>query len=820
MRKVFKWFFGISVVLFLGAIFLGMAGYGVLLRTLPSDHGSMKLAGLEAPVDVIFDQNAIPHIHAKSMQDAMQTLGFVHARERLWQMEFLRRVGQGRLSEVLGEATVDTDVFLRTLDMAGAAKKSYEKLQPRTQRALLSYAKGVNAFTSRETRLFEPRLGAEFLILGADPEPWEAWNSILILKVMGFSLSGNMDREIQRLAMASKGFSPQEIDDLVSYGPRDNPPPLPDLRTFYGFGKKGKIVEEASLSNSETSSFVLDWPTGKSASNNWVISGDKTKSGKPVLANDPHLGFTAPSAFYLAHLSFDHEGESHDLIGGTLPGIPMLITGRNTRVAWGLTTTNLDAQDLFLEKINPENENQYKVENGWLDFETEELEIKISGAESKKTIKRVTRHGPVLPDGFRDIKKLLPDSYVAALQWTGLAKDDTTLDTLMANLFAKSVVGLLNGTRFSVSPMQSLVVGDVDGNIALATPGRMPIRDDANTIKGRAPVLGWLPEYQWKGVVQSAQLPKIINPASGAIATANANFLPNDYPHHITFDWAEHFRQVRVEELVFGFNEKHDANQSRKIMADDFSPPLFELVKIAAMAGLDGAGERASVFRELMIWDGHMKASRAEPLIMLAWFRHLHEAILKDDLGGQYNLFDRGRITRILHILQRGTARDWCDRQDTEGVESCDVILSQTFDAALAELKALYGSDWKKWQYGKAHVAYSEHRPFGKVNPLSRVFNITVESGGGPYTLHRGQTDFGEEGPYRSRHGAAYRAVYDFSDLNKSIFIQSTGQSGNFLSQHYRDFAKPWSQSKFILMTTDKKNYSNNAKGTWIFKPE
>lgn len=532
------------------------------------------------------------------------------------------------------------------------------------------------------------------------------------------------------------------------------------------------------------------------------------------------MGFTAPSAFYLAHLSFEHEGSVHDLIGGTLPGIPMLITGRNSRVGWGLTTTNVDAQDLYIEKINPENDNQYKTESGWDDFETQDLVIKMSGSEEKNIIRRSTRHEPVLPDGFRNLKNILPDNTVGALRWIGLADDDITLDTLMTNLFAKSVVEFLDGTKFAVSPMQSVVVGDVDGNIALAMPGRLPVRSDANIVKGRAPVLGWMPKYEWERVIQSGQLPKIINPASGAIATATANFLPQYYPHHVTYDWAEHFRQARAEELVFGLNEKHDVEQSQKIMADDYSQPLHQLVNIAKKADLDGAGERADVFQLLKQWDGHMKVDRPEPLIMLAWFRHLHDAILKDDLGDQYKLFDRGRITKILNILARGTARDWCDRNDTEVTESCAIILGQTLDSSLAELNGLYGSDWKSWQYGKAHIAYSEHRPFGKVNPLSKIFNITIESGGGPYTLHRGQTDFGEEGPYRSRHGAAYRGVYDFSDLNKSVFIQSTGQSGNFLSEHYRDFAEPWSQSKFIPMTTDKQSYAANAKGTWVFNPE
>jgi len=825
MGKLVKWFLGISVLILAGLASIGLLAYGVLSGTLPNDNGTLKLAGLNEPVEVVFDANAVPHIEAANLDDAMHVLGFVHARDRLWQMEFLRRVGQGRLSEILGEATVDTDIFLRTLDMAGAARLSYEELQPETKRALVAYAKGVNAYQQRETRLFEPVRGAEFMILGHTPEPWEPWNSVLILKVMGFSLGKNLNSEIQRLALASRGMSPQEIDDILPYSPRDTPVPLPDLRKLYGFGENGKELEAASIPNSDfndsaSNAFILDFPIGRSASNNWVISGTNTASGKPILANDPHLGLTAPSAFYLAHVSFQYEGQAHNLIGGTLPGIPMFVAGRNANVAWGLTTANLDAQDLYIEKVNPENPEQYLTENGWREFSLEQIEIGISGGESRRLDRRVTRNGPVLPDAFRNLKKLLPQGHVASLRWNGLASDDTTLDTLMANMFARNVEEFLDGTKYAVSPMQAVVVGDVYGNIALTTPGRIPLRNPSNQLKGRAPVPGWLVQYQWTGFIESGDIPRIINPQRGALTTANANFLPAGYPHHITYDWAEHFRQARAEELVYAADKPHDVALSKAIMADSFSPPLFELVKLASQAEFAGAGEKGDIFNALVRWDGHMDKDRPEPIIMLAWFRHLHEAIYKDDFGEEYELFDRGRITRILRVLKQGTARDWCDKQGTEAMESCSQILTEAFDAAVSELKTMQGEEWRQWQYGKAHLGFSEHRPFGKVDPLNHLFNITVESSGGPYTLNRGQMYFGEEDPYLNRHAASYRAIYDFSDLNKSIFIQSSGQSGNPMSQHYRDFAKLWSQSKFVSMTTNKEAYSSGAKGTWIFKPQ
>lgn len=820
MGKVFKWLIGISVLFFAGLIFVWLIGYGVLLRTVPNDEGQLSLSGLKAPVEIVFDRHAVPHIEAENMTDAMYALGFIHARDRLWQMEFLRRVGEGRLSQALGKATVDTDIFLRTLDMANAARQSFEKLQPETKLALKSYAQGVNAYQTRDKRLFEPTRGVEFLILGVTPQPWEAWNSLLILKVMGLSLSKNMDTEIQRLALSSKGFSPQEIDNIIPYGPRDNPPSLPDLRKLYGFGKEGKVNANLSNQMETQKAFVMDFPTGKSASNNWVIAGQKTVSGKPILANDPHLGLTAPSTFYLAHLSFEHNNKKHELIGGTLPGIPTLITGRNARVAWGLTTTNLDAQDIMLEKLNPVQEQAYFIGSGWKRFDIRDEVIEVSGGNPITFKRRKSDNGPILPDGFRNLKKLLPDGHVASLRWTGLAEDDTTLDTLFKNMFAENVAEFLDSAKYAVSPMQSVVVGDLEGNIALVTPGRVPVRDEANLVQGRAPVPGWLPEYQWKSFVQSKDVPHILNPENGALTTANANFLAKDYPLHITFDWAEHFRQARAEALVYEDDKKHDVASSKAMISDNFSQPLLELARFASQAELSGVGERGDIFRALSQWNGAMRKDRAEPIIMLSWFRHLHEAMFMDDFREEYELFDRGRITKILNILKRGTARDWCDIQTTKGKETCKDILSTSLDSALAELKTLQGSDWQTWDYGKLHVAVHEHRPFGKVAPLSKFFNIEVESSGGPYTLNRGQMDFGKDAPYQNNHAAAYRAIYDFADLDKSIYIQSTGQSGNFLSDHYDDLSKLWADSQFIEMTTNKSAYSKNAKGTWVLNPK
>ncbi len=828
MMRFGKWLFGgIMVLLVLALLGVGII-YLLLRQTLPEDNATKQLAGLGADVEVVFDAHAIPHIKAASYDDAIRTLGYIHARDRLWQMEFLRRVGQGRLSEVLGETTADTDVFLRTLDMASGAEASFDKLLPETQKSLIAYAEGVNAYINRELDLFEPVSGVEYMVLGNKPEEWKPWYSVLTLKVMGLTLAKNMDNEIQRLTLASDGFSPKEIDEIVTYNPKQNPIPLPDLREIYGFGEDGKDrseVEQTSglidtLKEAETD-FAMLWPTGRSASNNWVVSGSRTDTGKPILANDPHLGLTVPSVFYLAHMSFMHGSETRNAIGGTIPGIPFLIAGRNDRVAWGLTTTYLDTQDVYVERLNPENSDEYLTPDGWKSFEMEEVEIKVSGAEPKKFTRRVSRHGPVLPEDYKKLKDILPDGHVAVLQWNGSSPADTTIDTLRGNSLTDNVNDFVAGVERAITPMQSVVVGDVDGNIALVNPGEIPLRDQFdNPFNGRAPLPGWESKYDLLGMLPSKDVPRFINPESGALATANSNFLPNGYPVHMTYDWAEPYRQTRVEDLVIGTTKTHTTDLSREIMSDTISLPLLKLAELSKNSIPASAGRKGDIVKAIQEWDGRMDADKPEPIIMMAWFRHLHDAIFADDLGNRYEGFGRARITRVLGVLSEGTSRDWCDNIDTAETETCSQIMQSALDAAIEELDGLQGADWVKWEYGKEHTALHSHRPFGQVEPLAQFFNIEFPFAGGPYTLHRAQIDFREkDGPYKARWGGAYRAVYDFSDLNKSIFIQGTGQSGHVMSSNYRDFAAKWQNSEFVPMSTDPGDYNQGAIGTWKFRP-
>lgn len=814
----------VAAIAFCVAAVIG-GGYGLLSLTVTAKEGAAPLAGLGQPVRIYKDKHAIPHIEAANRADALRALGYLHASERLWQMEMLRRAAEGRISEIFGEQTIASDRFLRTLDLATPSRQSFDNLAEETQRLLTAYAEGVNGWIDREVATFEPRLPAEFILLDHNPEPWAPWHSIAVLKVMALTLDANMNEEIGRLALAARGFNPRQIEEIYPAGPRDTPPLLPDLRALYGFGKKGKDRSEEDserVSDADRMPPVVarePWPLALPASNNWVLAGSRTKSGKPLLANDPHLAFTAPTTFYLAHLRYRAGETVRNLVGGTLPGTPLVLAGRNDHLAWGLTTTYLDSQDLFIEALNPDNPDKYRVPQGYREFDRRDTVIKVKGGDDVPFVRRATRHGPVLPDGFRKLRERLPQGHVAALSWTGLAADDTTIAGALDIAHAENVSDFILKLQPMVAPMQSIVVADETGDIAVIAAGRAPVRSAYNRVAGRAPVPGWVEFYDWEGYRPFLSLPFDINPPSGAFATANANWLPADYNRLITHDWVEDFRQRRVEELFVDDGRKHSLATMVAGQADMISRAMLRFRDEALAALPQGVRLNEEIMTALAAWDGRMDKDRPEPLLMTAWHRNLQRLMLGDDLGADFELVQSGNITRMLNMLTSTGARNWCDRTPTPAIETCGEILFQAMADTLAELERRYGDNWREWRWGRAHRTWHAHRPFSEVDMLAGMFTIRAEMSGGKYTLWRNSNDFSGERPYAGVHGSQLRAIYDLADLDRSRYMISTGQSGNFLSPHYRDLVDDWAEMDYLTIPTDPAAYRERAAGVFTLSP-
>lgn len=754
-----------------------VGAYGLLLLSLPKTQGELALDGLGARVEVLRDRHGIPHIYASSLEDAHFALGFVHAQDRLWQMEMNRRIGSGTLAEVLGPAALETDRFMRTLGLRGVAAENLRRYDADTRRHLDAYAAGVNAFLAGN-RVLPP----EFWLLRTSPAPWSALDSIVWTKVMALDLSGNWRSELLRMRL-SQTLSLARIQEFLPPYPGDAPPKLPELKAFYS-GIEKKLAPDRLFSN-------LD-PDAAPGSNSWVVSGARSASGKPLLANDPHLGLTAPPVWYFAHL----HAPGLSAIGGTLPGVPGILIGRNERIAWGLTNTGADVQDLYLEKQEAA-------------FAQREEVIKVKGAPDERLSVRLSRHGPVISDVSRSAGEAAPRGYALALAWTALAEDDLTMQAALKLSRARDWPAFLAAARDLHSPPQSASYADADGNIGFIAAGRVPVRKPANDLRGLAPAPGWDERYEWTGYIPFEQLPRAFNPPGGAVVLANHKIVPPKYPHHITYEWQPPYRARRIEDLL-SKNEKHDLSTFKRMQADVVSLAVREL-----LPRFTAANPEHEVMKTLAAWDATMAAERAEPLIMAAWWREFALAVYGDELGEAFRANWAARAVFIGNVLS--SQPHWCDDVRTPQAESCERLLIDSLENALEGIKNRRGNDFN---WGQAHVARHRHRPFSAEPWLSRIFDIRVPSGGDAYTVNAGAMDFNNRNePFANRHAPSLRQIVDLADAQASVFIHSGGQSGNPLSSHYRSFAEPWARGEYVPMVTERRRLEADGVQRLVLLP-
>ena len=754
------------------SIALAAGAFLHLRRSLPQTEGEIRLTGGEAPVEILRDANGIPHIYARSIADAYFGLGFVHAQDRLWQMETSRRIGSGRIAEILGAGGLGFDRLMRTLGLRRTAQANLARFDAQTKRLLDAYAAGVNAFLATD-----PVLPPEFWIARFTPEPWSALDSVLWTKVMALDLGGNWRNELLRMQLAGR-LPLARIQELIPPYPGDAPLAIRDLKPLYG-----DTVPPPSA------------PGSGGGSNSWVVSGARTASGKPLLANDPHLPLTAPPVWYFAHLS----APGLNVIGATLPGVPGVVIGRNDRLAWGFTNTGPDVQDLYLEKVQPDG--RYLAPDGPREFKRVKETIAVKGAPAEELTVRISRHGPVISDVQR---AALPSGQVLALAWTALAEDDLTMQAVFRVALARDWAGFLAAARDYQAPQQTISYADVDGNIGFIAAGRVPVRKPANDLKGLAPAPGWDARYDWAGSIPFDELPRVLNPASNVFVSANQKILLPGYRHFITSEWQPPYRAERIAELIEA-TPKHTRESFARMQADIVSSAVRELLP-RLLATPAATPEARKALAKLAAWDGTMSAERPEPLIVVAWWRELTRAIYADELGAAFaaNWSSRAQFVSGVLADRNGQGR-WCDNVTTEQVETCPEILAASLERALADLRRRYGDDPERWRWGEAHAAWHRHRPFSRIAWLAPFFDITVPTPGDAYTVNVGQSDFADESsPYTSRHAASLRAIYDLGDPQASVFIHSAGQSGNPLSPHYSDFTPLWARGEYVPMLTER----------------
>jgi len=793
MRIVIRVFLTLVLVLALAAA----AGYAWLRQSLPQIEGTVTLSGLKAPVEIVRDRHGVPHIYANSVDDAYFALGFAHAQDRLWQMEMNRRIGSGRLSEALGAATLDADKFLRTLGVRRAAEATLKALSAEARSQLDAYAAGVNAFLAQRPGPLPP----EFLLTGVSPEPWHGADSVAWIKMMAWDLGGNWRSELLRLRLAKK-LSTAQIGEFLPPYPGDAALAIADYGALY-----------RQLDASKLAALALPGISESGASNNWVMAGSRTASGKPLLANDPHLGLAAPAVWYFAHLS----APGFEVMGATLPGVPGVVLGRNQRIAWGFTNTGPDVQDLYVERVDAAG--QVLAPQGWQKLATRSELIKVKGQADVALTVRESRHGPLISDVFKPAAEALPQGYALSLAWTALRQDDLSMQAAGKFASAGNWNEFLAAARDFHSPQQNMVYADTEGNIGFVAPGRVPLRKPGNDLKGQAPAPGWDAKYDWDGFIAFEELPQSYNPASGELMSANHKIVPEDYPHYLTSEWLPPYRAQRIAQLL-GATAKHTPQSFARIQADTVSLQVREILPLLLKARPQGA-EAQQVVQELGKWNADMAIEGPEPLIVSAWLRELGRLIYADELGDMFDGAWEHRATFMHDVLaDKGGQGRWCDDVATPAKESCAELLPRALDLALADLKRRYGDERKQWRWGEAHFALSEHRPFGRQAQLAKFFDVRVPSPGDTYTVNVGRNTLGNESaPYASRHSASLRAVYDLAEPDKSMYIHSTGQSGNVLSPLYRNFAERWSRAEYIPMSMQRSVALDGSLGTLKLQP-
>ncbi len=774
--------------LFAIILVVGAAAVAWLWGSLPDTDTTIEVVALEKPVEVMRDEAGVPHIFAESSGDAYFALGFVHAQDRFWQMEMMRRLGAGRLAEVIGPRALSSDKWMRTLGLYRLAEGHYAGLAEPVRTALNLYAAGVNASIEHSRRFPWGQPALEFTLLGFEPEPWKPADSIVWAKIMASRLGGNWRDEILRARLARK-LTPKQVVELWPLYPDDAP----------------ETIEQAAaltrLMDLERLAAVTPVPAGlpKGASNAWVLGGKNTADRGAILANDPHLSFGVPILWYLASI----EAPDLKVKGATVPGVPFTVLGHNANIAWGMTITQGDAQDLFVEWIDSEGD-QYKTPEGWKPFETRPETIIVKDAKPVTMVVRESRHGPVISDLVPGFAKAAGEHSVMALSAIYLEPEDRTLETFYRLNRAENWQTFVDALKNFQAPLSNFFFADTKGDIGFMAPGLVPVRKGG---RGWVPSPGWDGETDWIGYLPFDRLPMVLNPPSGRIVNANNKITPKDYPHFISFDWAPGFRARRILELVAAPGQS--AHGTARLQQDHVSGMARRLLPLMLdVEPTDELGREAHAL--LGKWKGKMSRGRPEPLIFSTWLLELNKALYADELG---DLFRNYLTLRPLFIVSALTERQaWCDNVNTEETEDCRGILLSSLKRALDKLETSQGGDIRDWRWGDVHRARFAHKPLTAVPWLRRFVDLEIPTDGGNFTVNRGAGHPNHpERPFRHVHGSGYRAVYDLGNLGRSRFIIATGQSGSPVSSHYKDLLTDWRDGRYRRMGQSRSVLAKDA---------
>ncbi|WP_170752847.1 penicillin acylase family protein [Ruegeria lacuscaerulensis] len=803
MAIVFRWLVRIASGLVLLTLAAVLLVYFLASQSLPEYDQTVEVQGLTAPVEIVRDTANVPHILGTTDPDVYFGLGYAHAQDRLWQMTVLRRTAQGRLSEVFGARTVHIDKLLRRLDLYGLAHRSVTVQDDYTKAALRAYASGVNA---RLAEINESALGRgapEMFLFNAPVSPWQPGDSLAVIKLMALQLSGHLEDEVLRARTSLMLNDAERLADILPDVPGSGIAALPEYAAL--FPGVPRYAAGTPKPDTPLSPFPKRGLAG--ASNAWSAAPSRSAIGGTLLANDPHLGFTAPGIWYLARLQLAKGG----VIGASIPGVPAIMTGRSDRLGWGLTSSYLDDQDIHIEQLNPDNPEEYLTPDGFKQFRSRPSIIEIKDEAPITLTLRWTENGPVLPGSDFDLGAITPPGHVTSLSWTALSAQDTSMSASMALMNADTVRQAIDTAELFIAPSQNLSLVDTD-TIGMKLIGAMPRRDLRNQSRGRIPTPGWLNENRWQGRLPYGDNPEFVAPAGGILGNTNNKVINRPFPRHVSYEWGDTQRIHRWERLMQS-REVHTRDSFIEAQLDTVSFTARSLLPlIGADLWFTGASapegtperQRQIALNLLAEWNGEMNEHLPEPLIYAAWLRALQIRLISDELGpiaAEFKHVEPLFIERVYRNIDGAAV--WCDVRQSAPTETCSNMARLALDDALIWITEKYGGALQSLRWGDAHQATHDHPVLGSVPVLRFFVNIRQSTSGGDNTLLRGRTSGEGPDPFQNVHGAGYRGVYDFADPDSSVFITATGQSGHFLSRYYDDQALLWRRGEYIPMSLD-----------------
>jgi penicillin G amidase len=790
-------------------------------RLVPPLDGQEQLAGLATPVQVAFDRYAIPHVYANSTNDMWAALGYLHGRERLWQMELYRRAAAGRLAEIFGERLLPLDRRFRRLGLRHAAAAELSRATPRVRAALERYAIGVNAAIRADGRWGLP---VEFFALRVRPEDWDPVDTLAIGKLMAWRLGENHSGELVRYRLAGR-FGWADVEQLMGSIPEWAPGIVEPqaARRLLSFSHGGPLQRRAVAAASHSRlPEGLQWLASgsRALSNSWVVAGSRTTTGRPLLANDPHLGVEMPAIWYEAHLV----ASDLDLAGVTIPGVPFIVIGHNQRIGWGVTNVGADVQDLYVERVDVKRR-RYLKDGVWVPLQVERHQIVVRGRGPEPLEVLLTEHGPIASvEQWDDSSAPVDDAELSdrplAFRWDVIMRGETS-GSFEALGRAANWEEFLAAVRQLGSPAQNFVYADVDGNIGYAMAGLVPLRQSGD---GSAPVDGPTNDHDWRGFLDPQMSPTVFNPGSGAIVTAN-NEVDKRFPVLITRDWVSPFRAVRVWQMLEGQNSL-DMRAFQRMQGDRISaaadmilPAVDTAATAARRAKLDpsvlGALDR------LRLWDRRVD-NRPVVTLYEAFLAALWRRTFADEMGRPlferfYEWAARERYAGLYMILGDSTSSWWDDVATTGKKEGRDDIVALAAQDAMLALNRRFGQE-SGWAWDRLHAVTFAHPLAAGGWPLTWVFSRgPIPIAGDGDTVNKTMVSLRE--PYATTEMASYRQILDVGAWDNSVSVITTGQSGHQRSPHYFDQNLLWRDGRYHPLPYSRKAVANAAVSHLLLVP-